>query len=402
MPSLPTGLEGECDPRFRAVADLVASQLDAGAHHGVAVAVRHRGEPVADFWGGSRGVIGGDASSDARGGGTPWSADTMALSFSTTKGVTSTALHMVLERAGMSYDTPVGEIWPEFVKDRSAAKATTTIRHVLCHEAGIPQIRGEVPDVTCMADWNAMVAMVERLEPLWEPGTENGYHAVNFGWLAGELLRRIDGRPIDRFVAEEIAGPLGLDGLFIGTPASEHGRVAACIGTELDEGAVRALLPPDNLLLRALSPEGDMVAFVNSAAGLSTVAPAWSGVFTARALATMYAALERGGALGGVRLLSADTLAGATKVQNKRPDLVLFVPVYWRLGYMGGGSMFSPAGPNRAAFGHSGLGGSVAFADPTSEIAMAVVLDKLELDLLAGDRVRAAVHAAVGAAEAAA
>ena len=139
MPRLPSGLDGTCDPRFLPVADVIARQLEAGAHHGCAVAIHHRGRPVADFWGGRRGVI-GDPSADVA-----WTSDTLALSYSTTKGVAATALHMVLERSGVDVETPVSEVWPEYVKDRSPAKSTTTIRHVLCHEAGVPQIRGETP-----------------------------------------------------------------------------------------------------------------------------------------------------------------------------------------------------------------------------------------------------------------
>jgi CubicO group peptidase (beta-lactamase class C family) len=391
MPSLPAGLDGSCDARFLPVAEIVARQIEQGQHHGCAVAIRHRGAPVADFWGGERGAIGESTV-------VPWSADTMALSYSTTKGVAATALHMALERNGVPVETPVVDVWPEYAKNSSPSKATTTIRHVLTHEAGVPHILGEIPDVTTMADWDEMVALVERLEPLWEPGTQNGYHAVNFGWLVGELLRRIDGRTIDRFVAEEIAGPLGCDGLFIGTPEREHGRVAPVIAPEGDASAMDSLLPPDHLLRRALAPEGDMFAFVNSPEGLQTVAPAWSGVFTARSLATMYAALANGGELDGVRLLEEVTVERATTVQNTRPDLVLFVPIHWRMGFMGGGSMLSPTGPNPESFGHAGFGGSVAFADPKAEISFAIVLDRLDVDLLAGERVRLAVQAAVAAA----
>jgi CubicO group peptidase (beta-lactamase class C family) len=392
MPSLPSGLEGTCDARFRPVAELIARQIEEGLQRGCAVAVRHHGAPVADFWGGVR------ASIDAPDVVTPWTADTMALSYSTTKGVAATALHMVLERSQVALETAVGDIWPEFVKDRSASKATITIRHVLCHEAGVPQIAGEIPDVATMADWTAMVEMMERLEPLWEPGTQNGYHAVNFGWLVGELVRRIDGRPIDRFIAEEIAGPLGCDGLFVGTPESEHARVAALDQPETNPNAMDSLLPPEHLLRRVLSPDGDFGAFVNSHAGLSTVAPAWSGVFTARSLATMYAALANGGEIDGVRLLKSDSVATAATVQNTRPDLVLFAPINWRLGFMGGAGMLSLTGPNPESFGHVGLGGSLALADPSCGLSFAIILNKLDLELLAGERVRQAVNAAVAAA----
>ncbi len=388
MVKLPAGVQGECSPRFAVVAQLLAEQLAEGRQHGAAMAIRHRGEPVVDIWGGQR-FRGPDHEE-------PWQADTLAVSFSTTKGVAATALHMVIERHGVDYDTPVAALWPEFGGN---GKDSVTIRHCLCHEAGVPQIRGEVPDVRSMADWESMVAMMERLHPLWVPGTANGYHAVNFGWLVGELVRRIDGRALPQFLAEEIAGPLDLDGLFIGTPPAEHDRVAPVFGENLSLEAASAILPPDHLLLRVLAPDGDMVAFVNSKEGLETVGPAFTGCFTARALAKLYGTLERGGSMGGVKLLDPDTLAAATTVQNDSPDLVLMIPVQWRLGFMGGGSFLSPAGPNPQAFGHSGFGGSVAFADPKAEISMAVTLDRLEVDLFAGERVRSLVLAAVEAAQ---
>lgn len=388
MAKLPAEVEGDCSPRFARVADLLGQHLAEGRHHGAAVAIRHRGEPAVDIWGGLR-FRGLEEE--------PWAADTMAVSFSTTKGVAATALHMVMERHGLNYDTPVAALWPGFGRH---GKDAVTIRHCLCHEAGIPQIRGEVADVWDMADWDAMVAMVERLEPLWEPGTANGYHAVNFGWLVGELIRRIDGRSLPQFLAEEIAGPLALDGLFIGTPPAEHDRVAPVFGQDLSLAAAEAILPPDHLLLRVLAPDGDMIGFLNSKEGLETVGPSFAGCFTARSLAKFYGALERGGGLDGVRLVNPVTLGAATAIQNTRPDLVLMIPVQWRMGFMGGGSFLSPVGPNREAFGHSGFGGSVAFADPRAEISMAVVLDRLEIDLLVGERVGALVAAAVEAAQA--
>ncbi|HEX2698658.1 MAG TPA: serine hydrolase domain-containing protein [Acidimicrobiales bacterium] len=384
---LPDGVDGWCHPRFAAVAAVLGRQLESGVHHGVAAAVRHRGQPVVDLWGGA------------------FAEDTLAVSFSTTKGPVAACLHMVLERAGVPYDTPVADVWPEFAQ---AGKAGVTIRQVLCHEAGIPQIRGEIADVWAMADWDAMVATVEALPPLWEPGTANGYHALTWGWLAGELLRRIDGRPPATFLAEEVAGPLGLDGCFLGTPATEVGRLAPVAWNPiyLDMPPLEQLLPADSLTLRAVAPAGDIVEFVNSEVGRSSCVPAISGAFTARSLASVYALLERGGALGGDRLLSPETVAAATTVQNDRPDLVLFVPVHWRLGFMGvglGGGLGGAGGDRAtsAAFGHAGLGGSVAMADPRTELAVAVTLDRLELDLVGDDRAGAVIQAAMGAADAA-
>jgi CubicO group peptidase (beta-lactamase class C family) len=384
--ALPDGVRGECDPRYAAVADLLARQLESGEHHGVAVSVFERGRPVVDAWGGRRRL--------ASGGEADWDERTMAVSFSTTKGVAATALHMVLERAGVGYETPVAEIWPGF------GKRSVTIRHVLCHEAGVPQIRDQVPGVEAMADWEAMVAMMERLEPLWEPGTRSGYHAVNFGWMVGELLRRLDGRDISAYLAEEVAGPLGLDGAFIGTPLHEQERVAVLERAKVKVGTrtFADSVTPGSLTERALGPRGDLMRFMNTPGGLSMRAPAIGGVFTARSLARLYAALERGGELGGTRLLSTETLERATAVQSSRRDLVLLVPVRWRLGFMSGGAVTSSIGPHREAFGHSGWGGSVALADPRSGVAMALVLDRLEPDLLGGARTLELVRTVLGAA----
>ncbi|MEY2475712.1 MAG: hypothetical protein QOG87_1027 [Actinomycetota bacterium] len=379
MTTLPEGIHGECDPRFSAIPTLFAEQLATGKHHGASIAVRHRGEPVVDIWGGS------------------FAEDTMALSFSTTKGPAALCLHMVMERAGLSYDTPVAEVWPEF---GTKGKEAITIRHCLCHEAGVPQIRDEIPSVETMADWDEMVAMMERLTPLWTPGEQNGYHAINYGWLVGELVRRIDGRPIDRFLAEEVTGPLALDGCYIGTPPSEHHRCAPLISGmgEMNESVIQQFLPPDSIAWRALSPAGNMNDFVNSPSGLQTVGPAFSGVFTARSLAKIYALMERGGELDGVRLLSESTLKQALEVQNDRADLVIFFPIRWRLGFMSGGGDFSPAGPNPDAYGHAGFGGSLGMVDPAAEISVAITLDRLEIDLLGGDRVTGVIKAAIAAA----
>ncbi len=374
---LPDGVDGWCDGRFAAVAKVLGEQVAAGVHYGVAVAIRHRGEPVVDLWGGD------------------FAEDTLAVSFSTTKGPVATCVHMALERAGLSYDTPVADVWPEFAQ---AGKAAVTIRQALCHEAGIPQIRDEIADVWAMADWDAMVSTVASLPPLWEPGSANGYHALTWGWLAGEILHRVDGRRPERFLAEEVAGPLGLDGCFLGTPPAAAARLAPLRWNPiyLDMPHLHELLPADSLTLRAVAPAGDMVEFVNSEVGRSSCVPAISGAFTARSLAAVYAALERGGALGGTRLLSPATVDAATAVQNDRPDLILYLPMHWRLGFMGLGVGVAGAS---AAYGHSGLGGSMAMTDPLRELAVAVTLDRLELDLLGDDRAGAVVRAAVAAVE---
>lgn len=381
--ALPDGVHGACDPRFSAVAGVLGRQLSTGAHAGAAVAVRHRGRAVVDIWGGT------------------FARDTLAVSFSTTKGPVALAAHMALERAGIGYATPVAALWPEFGR---RGKDAVTVGQLLCHEAGVPQIRDAVGDVAAFADWDTMVAAVQELPPLWAPGTANGYHAITWGWLAGELVRRVDGRRVDDFLAEEVAGPLDLDGCFLATPPAERHRIAP-VGFDPAVAALprlEDLLPPDSFTLRAFPSPGDVVDFVNSEGGLGACAPAISGAFTARSLATIYAALERGGSLDGVGLLRPETVSAATTVQNTRPDLVLLVPMHWRLGFMGGGlgpAAVPTTGRRRGAFGHAGFGGSSAMADPSSGVAAAVTLDRLSLDLLGDDRARAVLGAAVAAAE---
>ena len=393
---LPEGLEGTCDDRFAGVADLLAKQIAGGEHHGAAFAAYFRGEPVIDIWGGMRNSADGE---------TPWRSDTMAICFSTTKGVTATALHMAMERSGTSYDTPVAKVWPGFGAN---GKEKITIRHLLCHEAGIPQIRDRVDDCWSMTDWDAMVGVMESLEPLWEPGTANGYHAINYGWLVGETLRRIDGRDLPTFLAEEIAGPLELDGAYIGTPPAVHHRIAPHVGPQEADGMDQdaeydARLPHDSILWKALAPRGRLIDFFASEQGMSSCIPSISGAFTARSLAKLYAALERGGEVDGTRILERESVQTATTVQNERPDLVIIVTPRWRLGYMSGGGRFIPIlGPNDDAYGHVGAGGTFAAADPKAELSFALVYDKFgATELLGSARGMALSYEVVRAAEAA-
>ncbi len=392
---LPAGVEGSCDERFAHVATILGAQIAGGEQHGVAFAAYYRGEPVIDIWGGRRLTPDGDA---------PWQHDTMAICFSTTKGVAATALHMAMERNGVDYDAPVSSVWPEFgVK----GKEKITIRHLLCHEAGVPQIRDQIESVETLADWDAMVAMVEGLEPLWEPGTANGYHAINFGPLIGETLRRIDGRDVPTFLAEELAGPLELDGLFIGTPQSEHERIAPLMrppgAEDQDVEAIYKFIPEDSILWKALAPRGDILEFLNTPEGMSTCLPSASGAFTARSLAKMYAAWERGGEIDGVRILKPETIEKALTEQNDRNDLVIMLAPHWRLGFMsGGGSAIPVLGPNDSSYGHVGAGGTVAGVDPSAEVSFALVYDLFSDQLLGAAKSMSLVEATVRAAEAAA
>ncbi len=343
---------------------------------GAAVAVYYRGELVVDLWGGSRSQ------------GQPWQRDTLAMCFSTTKGVISTALHLLADRGQISYDAPVAAYWPQFAQH---GKERITVRHVLTHSAGLHRMRTLVDHAERMLDWEYMVAALEGAEPAYEPGTRNGYHALTYGWLAGELVRRVSGRPGARFVDEELARPLGLDGLYLGCPPEQRGRVAplapmaGALGRRLglDPGAVMGgpvgRIP--ELLRLPVSPR----RFVNALLprGIEDVLwgpevmdaeiPAANGFFTARSLAKLYALLAGGGEVDGVRLLSPRTLEQIAVVHSRGPDLVLVLPMGWRLGYH---SAFTTRGTVPGAFGHFGFGGSGGWADPRRDLALAMVCNR--------------------------
>jgi CubicO group peptidase (beta-lactamase class C family) len=393
--TLPDGLEGRCDSRFATVADVLSRQLASGDHHGVGFAVRFRGEPVVDLWGGKRNTPEGEA---------PWQEDTMTICFSTTKGVAATALHVAMERAKVSYDTPVADVWPEFAAN---GKDAITIRHLLTHQAGVPQIRDEIEHTDAIADWDHMVSVMEGLTPMWEPGTANGYHAINFAWLIGETLHRIDGRDVPTFLAEELAGPLSLDGLYIGTPASQHERIAPLIGPKPPPGSdpdaqFDSLLPKESVTYHALLGR-NLLDFLNSPLGMAACVPSISGAFTARSLATVYAALDGDGEVDGTRILEPETVATVSTVQTDRVDLVIPVPVRWRLGYMSGGpASIRSLGPSPDAYGHVGAGGTIAGTDPSTHIAFGLIYDKWgPMEFLGGPRTHDIVNAATACAEAA-
>ena len=344
---------------------------------GAAVAVYHCGELVVDLWGGRR-------TEDQ-----PWRPDTLAMCFSTTKGVISTALHLLADRGQIEYDAPVAAYWSQFAQ---GGKEGITVRHVLTHSAGLHRMRTLVDRAQQMLDWEYMVAALERAEPAYEPGSRYGYHALTYGWLAGELIRRVSGRPVARFVEEELARPLGLDGLYVGCPPEQRGRVAPLAPIAGSLGRRLGLWPGAAVLG---SPAGQVPAllglpvnprrFVNALLprGIEDVLwgpevmdaeiPAANGFFTARSLAKLYAMLAHGGQVGGVRLLSPQTVRKIAVVHSRGPDLVLVLPMGWRLGYH---SAFTTRGTVPGAFGHFGFGGSGGWADPRRDLALAMVCNR--------------------------
>jgi CubicO group peptidase (beta-lactamase class C family) len=368
--------DGTWDPAFEEVVAILEAQV-AESGGGAAVCVYHRGRPVVDAW---TGVI------DK--GGTPWQHDTLAVSYSTTKGVTSTALHLCVDRHLLDYDDRVADHWPDFAQN---GKEAITVRQVLCHESGLYDVACFLERPDQITDWDAMVAGLERMAPAHEPGTNNGYHAVTFGFIVGEIIRRVSGIGITEFVRKEIAEPLALDGCYVGLPREEFGRLAQTVsapdareltrdptsmlrvaerlGLTLRPELIAAALPPAILELR------------QDPAWIEQPMPSGNGCFTARSLARMYACLAAGGEHDGVRLLSDKTVERASEPQNSRPGLILGFPMQWRLGYHG---VLTSAAVLERAFGHNGYGGSGAWGDPDRELAVGYTLNALGKNL-AGD-----------------
>ena len=369
-------MDGFAHKDFRSVEDAFGRQLkriDGGA----AVCVYHRGKPVVDLWGGERTE------------GEPWGSDTVAMCFSTTKGVASTALHILADRGEVDYDERVATYWPEFAAN---GKADITVRHVLTHSSGLHRIRSLVDHGSRLHDWDHMVEALAAAEPAYEPGTRHGYHALTYGWLVGEIVRRVSGKGIAAFVDSEIAAPLDLDGLYIGLPASERGREAPLkalnlprvgnrrlrqlekrIGTQMGK-MVSAMPGPLNTrrIVNALAPRNVEEAFFG--AGIFDAAlPAANGFFTARSLGRMYAALAGWGEVDGVRILSEETVGRISTVQRRGRDHVLVLPMDWRLGYH---RVFTTRGPLSTGFGHFGFGGSGAWADPSRDLALGFVCSR--------------------------
>ncbi|MCH8813982.1 MAG: beta-lactamase family protein [Chloroflexi bacterium] len=382
-------MPGTISNGFEPVRDAFAQQIETGDGVGGAVAVYHRGKLAVDLWGGMA----------DRAAGHPWQENTMCVVYSTTKGATSTCLHMLVDRGQLSYDDLVVKHWPEFAKH---GKDKITVRHVLTHQAGMPQQPKGLGDEQTLV-WDRIVRAMENLEPMWKPGEKTGYHAINFGWLAGEIIRRIDGRTVGAFLGEEVCKPLGLRDLYIGLPESEEGRVArleSLLNEDADVQRIDQMLDIETIAGDAAGQRmADPVQFYNRPETHRAELPAAGGIATARDLARLYACLGAGGTLDGVTLMRPDTIATATAQHTYGPDAIINFPMGWALGYMTGGAT-SSSGPRVTAFGHAGFGGSNAFADPEIEMSFAYITNGISLDLLGYTRafaLSAAARQCVGA-----
>ena len=366
-PQLPP-IDGLVHPDFVDVAVRFTGLFRHRDTGGAALAVRHHGEPVVDIWGGYRDL---DAA-------VPWARDTMAMSFSTTKGVAATVIHRLADRGLIDYDAPVAEHWPAFAGD---GRDRITVRQLLSHQAGMHHCRSLVTDAEELLDHEHMIELAAKQRPSPPPGTAAGYHGLTFGWLLAGLARAVTGEDMRTLFAHEIAEPLGLDGLHLGCPDERRDRVAPLFPEtpamlrKTVAGRLVERVSPFRPFAEALLVEGfDRLWFEEEQRILDTQMPAVNGVFTARALAKMYAALACRGEVDGVRFLTPETVHRAGKVQHRDRDRVLNIPMRWRLGYH---QAFTLGLPPPEGFGHFGYGGSGAWADPETGVSVGFVTNRL-------------------------
>jgi CubicO group peptidase (beta-lactamase class C family) len=358
-------VQGTVRPGFESVRTAFEANFEQFGEVGAAVAVYCKGNLVADLWGGL-------ADKDT---GRAWERDTTALVFSTTKGPTAVCANLLAERGELDLDAPVVKYWPEFGKE---GKATIPVRWLLSHKAGLAVVDRKLSFEDVLA-WEPVIHALEAQAPVWEPGTAQGYHALTYGYLVGEVVRRVSGVSIGAFFAKEVAAPLGLD-FHIGLPSSEEARVSRLVPMVMPTEGPTAM-PPDSLMSRALNLGGAIpVDGFNDPRLHAAEMPAANGIGTARSIAKMYAALI--GEVDGVRILRPETVEAARQTESQGPDKVLMIETRFGRGFMLH-SPFTPIG-GTASFGHPGAGGSIGWADPEAGMSFAYVMNQMQMNL-AGD-----------------
>ncbi|HYT91835.1 MAG TPA: serine hydrolase domain-containing protein [Gemmataceae bacterium] len=384
-------VQGICDPRFQAVREEFERNFRERGEVGASVCAIVDGQTVVDLWGGLA----------DRAAGRPWQRDTLGLVWSCTKGAVALCVHILVARGLIDLDLPVARYWPQFAQ---AGKEAITVRVLLSHQAGLPALRQPLKP-GALLDWDYMVELLAAEAPFWPPGTRQGYHALAFGYLAGELVRRVSGSPLGQFFREEIATPLGLD-FYLGLPEEHEGRVAPTIRPDAPAKG-EPIAPfqsvgygdPQSLQALVLKNNGGLwsgrayESRATHAAGL----PSQGGITNARGLAGMYARL----ALGGAPLVDEATVAQMGKVHAASAvDAVLLIPMRFSLGFVK--AIDNRKGPPGArdslllpeeAFGHPGMGGSLGFADPRARLAFGYTMNRQGQGALLNERGQALVDA---------
>jgi CubicO group peptidase (beta-lactamase class C family) len=363
-------LNGSCDERFAAVRDALQRNLDSGEEVGASITVDLDGAIAVDLSGGFR--------DEART--VPWTPDTITNVWSSTKTVTSLAALMLVTRGQLDVDAPVAAYWPEFAAN---GKQDVLVRHLMSHTSGVSGLDqpAVVPD---LYDWDKSAARFAAQAPWWAPGTASGYHALNFGHLIGEVLRRITGRPLKQFVAEEIAGPLGAD-FQIGAAESDWGRIADVIPPPPLPFDLAAL-GPDSVVVKTFTGPPVNAADANTAGWRQADIGAANGHGNARSVARIMSAVSRGGAVDGVRLVSPETIDLIFREQANGTDLVLGVPLRFGIGYGLPITQTLPYIPDEKICYWGGWGGSMIIMDVGRKLTISYMMNKMAPGIIGSPR----------------
>ena len=368
---------GHAPARFGAVKDAFAAHFDAGEELGCRFTLVEAGETVLDLWAGHA----------DRQRSRPFDERTLTPIFSTTKALAALLMARLVDQGRLDYAQTVASVWPEFAQ---AGKGSITVEQLLSHQEGLSGFPDRM-DPADWFDWDLICARLAAMAPLWPPGTASGYHPITFGYLAGEVFRRVDGRTMGAALREDLAEPFGLE-LWIGLPDSEAGRAAE-------------LQRPNALPDFGHRNPATKAAFLTPWAqpggrGADTLRrfelPSATGYATSLALARLMGALANDGWLDGEDILSPALIAEASRERIRGQDLVLPFEMSWAAGFMRNEATH-PWGPSDASFGHSGWGGSCAFADPSRRLGGAYVMNRQSSDLLGDRRPKRLIEAAYAA-----
>lgn len=377
-------ISGNCDSRLGGVKDAFASNFSLRDDVGASIAVVKDGELVVDLWGGHL----------DRAGKTPWKRDTIINVFSTTKTMSCLALLVLISRGLVDADAPVQNYWPEFGQN---GKQGVLVRHLLSHTAGVPAWDQRL-DSTALYDWDKVTSLLATQAPWWTPGTRSGYHAISQGNLVGEVVRRVDGRSVGKFFADEIAGPTGAD-FHIGLGAEHDSRVAPVIPVPPIEFGGGGGGEPDRTSIPYRAGNPRLIAEQSwEIPWRRAEIPAAGGHGNARGVALAQAAVSHGGSLRGVNLLSSKTIDRIFDVQAAGRDLVMGIGVTFGVGY-GLSSPRSPISPNPRVCYWGGWGGSLVVNDVDAGFTYAYVMNRMGEGTVGDDRAHAvlrAIYAALG------
>lgn len=361
-----TEIQGSCDPSFQAVREVFAGTFASDGPYqnaGASLCVYVEGRCVID-------LHGGEAVS-----GHPWTADTLVNIWSATKGVVATAVAMLVDKGRLSYDAPVARYWPEFAQ---AGKQDITVAGLMSHQAGVNGY-SEPTTLDDLCNWDTATSRLAAQAPFWTPGDMTSYHAVTYGFLGGELVRRVSGKSIGRFLADEISAPLQAD-IFIGVPPSERPRISPIRGPKVPRTLSQGMNP---LAQRAVLNPTLTAELPNNSAWIAAELPAVNGHATASGLAKLYAALAGGGRFGSIQLMSREGVERMRTPLSTRPDLMLGART-WAAGVVL--NTEGNYGPSPRAFGHSGWGGSFGCADLECGLGIGYVHNQMGPDVTGDPR----------------